>query len=105
MVLSCHDPWIQMVELTRPRLPSRLRTVGAATDADAMARFSNFGSLVDIFAPGQEEVLSTWNNGSTNTISGTSMASAHIAGLGAYLLAYETRAPGPWRPFAPASRT
>jgi subtilisin family serine protease len=63
-------------------------TVGATTSADARASFSNYGALVDIFAPGQD-VLSTWPGGSTNTISGTSMATPHIAGLGAYLLGLE----------------
>ncbi|KAI1074555.1 subtilisin-like protein [Whalleya microplaca] len=63
-------------------------TVGATTSADARASYSNYGSVVDIFAPGTD-VLSTWNNGNTNTISGTSMATPHIAGLGAYLLALE----------------
>ncbi|KAI1147649.1 proteinase T-like protein [Nemania diffusa] len=63
-------------------------TVGATTSADARASFSNYGTVVDVFAPGQD-VLSTWNNGGTNTISGTSMASPHVAGLGAYLLGLE----------------
>ncbi|KAI1199055.1 proteinase T-like protein [Nemania serpens] len=63
-------------------------TVGATTSSDARASFSNYGSVVDIWAPGQD-VLSTWNNGGTNTISGTSMASPHITGLGAYLLSTE----------------
>jgi cerevisin len=39
----------------------------------------------DILAPGVD-VLSTWNNGSTAIISGTSMSAPHVAGLGAYLL-------------------
>lgn len=65
-------------------------TVGATTSADARASFSNYGALVDIFAPGNS-ILSTWIGGTsaTNTISGTSMASPHIAGLGAYLLALQ----------------
>ncbi|KAI4869153.1 subtilisin-like protein [Hypoxylon rubiginosum] len=62
-------------------------TVGATTSADARASYSNYGTVVDIFAPGTN-ILSTWNSaGSTNTISGTSMATPHIVGLGAYLLA------------------
>ncbi|KAI1119486.1 proteinase T-like protein [Nemania sp. NC0429] len=65
-----------------------LCTVGATTSSDTRASFSNYGSVVDIWAPGQD-VLSTWNNGGTNTISGTSMASPHITGLGAYLLSTE----------------
>ncbi|KAF2116128.1 subtilisin-like serine protease-like protein PR1A [Lophiotrema nucula] len=64
-------------------------TVGATDSSDTVASFSNIGSLVDIFAPGVQ-VLSTWNDGNTNTISGTSMASPHITGLGAYLLSYES---------------
>ncbi|RYP64521.1 hypothetical protein DL770_009186 [Monosporascus sp. CRB-9-2] len=65
-------------------------TVGATTSANARASFSNYGSVVDIFAPGQS-ILSTWigSTSATNTISGTSMASPHIAGLGAYLLTLE----------------
>lgn len=63
-------------------------TVGATTSADAKASFSNYGSGVDIFAPGQG-ILSTWIGSRTNSISGTSMASPHIAGLAAYLAGLE----------------
>lgn len=61
-------------------------TVGATDVNDVFAEFSNFGAGVDINAPGVN-ITSTWNDGSIKTISGTSMASPHIAGLGAYLLA------------------
>lgn len=64
-------------------------TVGATDSSDARASFSNYGAVVDIFGPGVS-ILSTWNDGKTNTISGTSMATPHIAGLGAYLLSYES---------------
>jgi subtilisin family serine protease len=74
-------------------------TVGASDINDNVASFSNYGSLVDIFAPGVN-ILSTWRTGGTNTISGTSMASPHIAGLGAYLLTLE----GPRTPAALCSR-
>ncbi|RYO92139.1 hypothetical protein DL762_001797 [Monosporascus cannonballus] len=65
-------------------------TVGSTTSGNARSSFSNYGSVVDIFAPGSA-VLSTWigSSSATNTISGTSMASPHIAGLGAYLLTLE----------------
>lgn len=63
-------------------------TVGATTSGFARSSFSNYGSVVDIFAPGQD-ILSTWPNRQTNTISGTSMATPHIVGLGAYLASLE----------------
>ncbi|KAJ8113845.1 hypothetical protein ONZ43_g5054 [Nemania bipapillata] len=60
-------------------------TVGATDKTDILAAYSNFGALVDVLAPGSE-IKSTWPNGQTNTISGTSMASPHVAGIGAYFL-------------------
>ena len=49
-------------------------TVGSTTNNDARSSFSSFGSCVDVYAPGSS-ITSAWNNGGTNTISGTSMAS------------------------------
>ncbi|TJY62894.1 S8 family peptidase [Sinimarinibacterium sp. CAU 1509] len=62
-------------------------TVGATTNADARASYSNFGSCVDLFAPGSN-ITSAWydSNTATNTISGTSMASPHVAGAAALVL-------------------
>ncbi|KAF9522564.1 serine protease [Crepidotus variabilis] len=69
------------------RVPSVV-TVGASTITDARASFSSYGRVVDIFAPGQD-VISTWNTNdkATNKLSGTSMATPHIAGLIAYVVA------------------
>lgn len=65
-------------------------TVGAIDINDNRASFSNYGSVVDIFAPGVN-ILSSWigSTSATNTISGTSMACPHVAGLAAYLIALE----------------
>jgi len=62
-------------------------TVGATTINDARASFSNFGTCLDIFAPGQD-ITSAWvtSDTATNTISGTSMASPHVAGAAALVL-------------------
>ena len=62
-------------------------TVGATTQTDSRASFSNIGTCLDIFAPG-DSIVSSWigSNTATNTISGTSMASPHVAGAAALLL-------------------
>jgi subtilisin family serine protease len=62
-------------------------TVGSTTTSDARSSFSNFGTCVDLFAPGSS-ITSTWNssNTATNTISGTSMATPHVAGVAALYL-------------------
>nr|WP_232072770.1 S8 family serine peptidase [Phytohabitans flavus] len=63
-------------------------TVGATQSNDAAASFSNFGTCVDILAPGVS-ITSAWytSNTATNSISGTSMASPHVAGAAALVLA------------------
>ena len=68
------------------RVPTAV-TVGATTSSDARSSFSNFGTCVDLFAPGSS-ITSAWytSTTATNTISGTSMASPHTAGVAAVLL-------------------
>ncbi|CAL9432937.1 S8 family peptidase [Streptomyces sp. enrichment culture] len=63
-------------------------TVGATTSSDARASYSNYGSVLDLFAPGSS-ITSAWNSSdsATSTISGTSMASPHVAGAAALHLA------------------
>jgi subtilisin family serine protease len=59
-------------------------TVGSTTSTDARSSFSNYGSCVDVFAPGSS-ITSAWYTSitSSSTISGTSMASPHVAGVAA----------------------
>ncbi|NDA83071.1 MAG: hypothetical protein EBY01_08480, partial [Actinobacteria bacterium] len=68
------------------RAPSAI-TVGATTSIDAKAYYSNYGSCVDINAPGSS-ITSAWYNSPTavNTISGTSMATPHVVGAAAVYL-------------------
>ncbi|EEP81307.1 conserved hypothetical protein [Uncinocarpus reesii 1704] len=67
-------------------------TVGSSDIRDNRSSFSNWGRVVDIFAPGSD-ILSTRTGGGTTTMSGTSMAAPHVAGLGAYIMAIERTHP------------
>jgi len=73
-----------------PASASNAITVASSTSTDRKSSFSNYGPLVDIWAPGSS-ITSVWYNGGTRTISGTSMASPHVAGAAA---AYLSENPG-----------
>ncbi|MGA5165122.1 MULTISPECIES: S8 family peptidase [Streptomyces] len=76
------------------RVPGAV-TVGATDDTDRRASFSNYGTCVDLFAPGVK-VTSAWRTGdtATSTLSGTSMAAPHAAGVAAlYLAEHPTASP------------
>ncbi|MBO4205244.1 S8 family serine peptidase [Micromonospora echinofusca] len=72
---------------TSPQAVGTAIRVGATTSSDTRAPFSNWGSCVDMYAPGLS-IPSAWYSGdaATNTLSGTSMAAPHVAGAAARVL-------------------
>ncbi len=70
-----------------PARVANAMTVGATQASDARWPRSNFGTCLDVFAPGSG-ITSSWytNDTATNTISGTSMATPHVAGVAALYL-------------------
>jgi aqualysin 1 len=69
-------------------------TVGATTSTDYRASYSNYGACLDLFAPGSS-ITSSWytSDTATATISGTSMATPHVAGVAALYLEGHTATP------------
>ncbi|KAI9809019.1 MAG: hypothetical protein M1825_002308 [Sarcosagium campestre] len=67
-------------------------SVGSISSQDTVSSFSNTGSCVDVFAPG-EDVVSSWINGdnTVNSLSGTSMACPHVTGMMAYHMAQDPK--------------
>jgi subtilisin family serine protease len=65
-----------------PASAANVFTTAASDSSDRRASFSNYGSCVEGYAPGVS-ITSAWHNGGIRTISGTSMASPHVAGVAA----------------------
>ncbi|GAB3447739.1 S8 family peptidase [Actinophytocola sediminis] len=78
---------------TSPARVQEALTVGATTSTDARASYSNYGSVLDLFAPGSN-ITSAWNSSNTATYTGngTSFAAPHVAGAAALYLSANTSA-------------
>ncbi|KAK2754357.1 Secreted subtilisin-like serine protease sub5 [Arachnomyces sp. PD_36] len=78
----------QDAENSSPAAEPSVCTVAATGENDSPPEWSNFGKVVDIYAPG-DQIVSAVPGGGSEAMSGTSMASPHVAGVGAYLIGLE----------------
>ncbi|WP_030204732.1 S8 family peptidase [Streptomyces sp. NRRL S-87] len=79
--------------MTSPASAPEALTVGASDRDDRVADFSNYGSCLDLYAPGVS-ITSAWRTGGTATATGTSMATPHVTGAAAlYLAGHPAAAP------------
>ncbi|HYN80103.1 MAG TPA: S8 family serine peptidase [Gemmatimonadaceae bacterium] len=87
-VAAGNGNWIGIAQDACKSSPARVAnamTIGATNSSDAKASWSNYGKCVDWFAPGVS-ITSAWTGSGTKTISGTSMAAPHTAGVAALYL-------------------
>jgi subtilisin family serine protease len=75
-------------EIDYPARYGQTIAVGAINQQGRVAPFSNRSSLIDIYAPG-DKIVSAWLGGKYREMSGTSMATSHVSGAIALLLAYK----------------
>lgn len=85
--------WTHAVSGYSPASEPSVCTIGATDKDDKTAYFTNYGKGLDLYGPGVD-IVSLAPGGGTASMDGTSMATPHIAGLGAYFMSLGRKADG-----------